>query len=202
MNWLVEPTHPDRCGGLGFLSNIGHAFAPFLLAQGVLLAGNFANQIFYAGAKLPEFKVELIGLVAVMLFAILGPMLVFAPQLAAAKRARSAAIRHAWRRIMRASSIASGCAAAPRPTSRWSAAPTSSRWRTSATASRWSKGMRLVPFTLQTVRATGRGHGRAGGAVDADDDFAGAIARAFAGDHLLTRVASFPCAAATTSCCC
>ena len=83
---VVEPTHPDRCGGMGFLSNIGHAFAPFLLAQGVLLTGNFANQIFYAGAKLPEFKVELIGLVAVMLFAILGPMLVFAPQLAAAKR--------------------------------------------------------------------------------------------------------------------
>ena len=34
-----------------------------------------------------EFKVELIGLIALLLFAILGPMLVFVPQLAAAKRA-------------------------------------------------------------------------------------------------------------------
>ena len=46
-----------------------------------------ANRIFYAGAKLPEFKLELIGLVAVMVFAILGPLLVFSPKLAAAKRA-------------------------------------------------------------------------------------------------------------------
>ena len=57
-----------------------------LLAQGVVLAGMMANRIFYAGATLPEFKVELIGLVAVMVFAILGPLLVFSPQLAAAKR--------------------------------------------------------------------------------------------------------------------
>ncbi len=49
--------------------------------------GWIANRIFYAGAKLPEFKLDIIGLVAVMVFAILGPLLVFGPQLAAAKRA-------------------------------------------------------------------------------------------------------------------
>lgn len=80
------PTHPDRCGGLGFLGGVAYAFAPVLLAQGTLLAGMIANRIFHAGARLPEFKVELIGLVAVMVFAILGPMLAFAPRLAAAKR--------------------------------------------------------------------------------------------------------------------
>ncbi len=58
-----------------------------LLAQGALLAGMMANRIFYAGAKLPEFKVELIGLVALMVFALLGPLLVFSRQLEAAKRA-------------------------------------------------------------------------------------------------------------------
>ena len=83
----LMPTHPDRCGGLGFLALVSHAFAPLLLAQGALLAGMMANRIFYAGAKLPEFKVEIIGLVAVMVFAVLGPLLVFAPKLAAAKRA-------------------------------------------------------------------------------------------------------------------
>jgi hypothetical protein len=81
------PTHPDRCGGAGFLAVMSNAFSPLLLAQGAVLAGMMANRILYAGAKLPEFKLELIGLVAVLVFAILGPLLVFSPQLAAAKRA-------------------------------------------------------------------------------------------------------------------
>jgi hypothetical protein len=81
------PTHPDRAGGLGFLGAVAYAFSPVLLAQGVMMAGTIASRIFYAGATLPEFKVELIGLAAVMVFAILGPMLVFGPKLEAAKRA-------------------------------------------------------------------------------------------------------------------
>ncbi len=81
-----QPMHPDRCGGLGFLAVISQAFWPFLLAQGLFLAGMIANRIFYAGAALVEFKVELIGIVAVLVFAILGPLLVFAPQLTAVKR--------------------------------------------------------------------------------------------------------------------
>ena len=80
------PMHPDRCGGLSFLALVSQAFAPVLLAQGVVLAGSIADKIFFAGAKLPAFKLEVIGLVAVMLFAILGPMLVFLPQLAAVRR--------------------------------------------------------------------------------------------------------------------
>jgi hypothetical protein len=79
------PTHPDRCGGLGFLSAVSSTFAPILLAQGVLLAGLMADRIFYVGAKLLEFKVELIGLVALMVFAVLGPLLAFSPGLKAAK---------------------------------------------------------------------------------------------------------------------
>jgi len=82
----LMPTHPDRCGGLGFLASVSHAFAPVLLAQGAVLAGMMANRIFFAGAKLPQFNLEIIGLVTVMVFAILGPLLVFGPQLEAAKR--------------------------------------------------------------------------------------------------------------------
>ena len=83
----IVPTHPDGCGGLGFLAVAVQALSPLLLAQGALLAGLMASRIFYAGAKLPEFKLELIGLVAVMVFAILGPLLVFSPKLEAARRA-------------------------------------------------------------------------------------------------------------------
>ncbi len=81
----IVPTHPDRCGGLGFLEPVIHAFSPVLVAQGALLAGMMANRIFYAGAKLPEFKMEIIGLVGVMVFAVLGPLLVFTFRLSEAK---------------------------------------------------------------------------------------------------------------------
>jgi hypothetical protein len=81
------PMHPDRCGGLSFLALVSQAFAPVLLAQGAMLAGMMANKIFYTGAKLAAFKLELGGTVVVMVFAILGPLLVFVPQLAAARRA-------------------------------------------------------------------------------------------------------------------
>ncbi len=80
------PTHPDRVGGLGFLSRTAYAFALLALAHGALLAGWLANRIFYLGAGLLEFKVE-IGAMAVFLLAlVVGPLLVFAPQLAQAKR--------------------------------------------------------------------------------------------------------------------
>ena len=80
------PTHPDRCGGLSFLASVSQAFAPVLLAQGALLAGSMADRIFFTGAKLVAFKVDIIGLVAFMVFAVIGPLLVFLPKLAAAKR--------------------------------------------------------------------------------------------------------------------
>ncbi|HZX90248.1 MAG TPA: hypothetical protein VFE67_06370 [Rudaea sp.] len=83
----LMPTHPDRAGSLGFLSIITQAFAPLLAGQGVLLAGVIANKIFYAGAKLVDFKMEIFALVAVMLFFVVSPLLVFVPLMARARRA-------------------------------------------------------------------------------------------------------------------
>jgi len=80
------PAHPDRLGGLGFLSVIIYAFAPLAAAHGALLAGPFANRIFYMGAHLPSFKLEIAGIVVFVLCFAFGPPLVFAPQLAAARR--------------------------------------------------------------------------------------------------------------------
>jgi hypothetical protein len=82
----LVPTHPDRAAGLGFLGALSYAFSPLLAAQGALLAGVLANRIFYAGEKLPEFKVEIIGVVALMVLFVVGPSMVFAPALAQAKR--------------------------------------------------------------------------------------------------------------------
>jgi len=82
----LVPTHPDRAGGLGFLSTVTYAFAPLLAGQGVMLAGVMANKIFYAGAKLTDFKLELLAMVTMMLFFVLAPLLVFTPRLFRTKR--------------------------------------------------------------------------------------------------------------------
>src|SRR4029453_5967298 len=63
------PTHPDRVGGLGFLSETVVAFAPLLMAHGVLLAGLIANRIFFRGAPLLDFKMEIAGVPALLLVA-------------------------------------------------------------------------------------------------------------------------------------
>ncbi|HMK22621.1 MAG TPA: hypothetical protein VK466_09820 [Terriglobales bacterium] len=83
----LMPTHPDRVGGLGFLSLTPFAFEPFLAAHGVVLAGLMADQIFYHGAKLLDFKEEVGVVVGFVLLMVLAPLLLFVPHLAAAKRA-------------------------------------------------------------------------------------------------------------------
>jgi hypothetical protein len=83
----LVPTHPDRVGGLGFLSATVFAFVPVILAHGVLLAGVLANQIFHAGAKLTQFRLEILLLVIFLVLVVVGPLCVFASQLARAKRA-------------------------------------------------------------------------------------------------------------------
>lgn len=80
------PTHPDRAAGLGFLGGSCAAFAPLLMAHGATLAGLMANPIFFAGAKLTDYRMELIGGVLVLLLIVLGPLLVFTPGLMQAKR--------------------------------------------------------------------------------------------------------------------
>jgi len=82
----LVPTHPDRAGGLGFLSATVVAFAPFLAAHGAALAGLIANQIFFQGAKLPDFKIEMAVVVAFLLLVVLGPLLLFVPHLSRARR--------------------------------------------------------------------------------------------------------------------
>jgi len=81
------PTHPDGSGGLGFLTSTAHALTPLLLAQSALLAGTFANRILYEGAKLVDFKSEILIFVVFLLLQALGPLLMFAPAIAACQRA-------------------------------------------------------------------------------------------------------------------
>lgn len=82
----LVPTHPDRLGGLGFLAGTVYAFTVLAVAHGALLAGQLANRIFFLGASLLDYKIEIGLLVVYMLFLVFGPLLVFAPRLAEVKR--------------------------------------------------------------------------------------------------------------------
>jgi hypothetical protein len=144
------PTHPDRCGGLGFMALIGHAFAPLLVAQGALMAGMISSRIFYAGATLPQFKLELIGLVAVMLFAVLGPLLVFGPKLAAARRAGLGDFGMLAQRYVREFDTKWVRGGAPADEPLIGSADIQSL-ADLGNSFEVVKGMRFVPFTMQTV---------------------------------------------------
>ena len=80
------PTHPDRNGGLGFLGGSAFAFSPLLAAISSMVAGLVASRIFYQGAKLTDFKLEILFLAAFGMLLVLGPLIVFTPQIMAAKR--------------------------------------------------------------------------------------------------------------------
>jgi hypothetical protein len=82
----LVPTHPDRAGGLGFLSNSVYAFSVLIVAHGAMVSSQIANRIFFLQAKLPEFEGEIAAIAIFLLCLIFGPLLVFAPQLAQAKR--------------------------------------------------------------------------------------------------------------------
>lgn len=83
----LVPIHPDRCCGLGFLGNVAFAFSPLLMAHSGLVAGFIANRILYEGATLPEYKLELVAMLAFLMLIVVGPLCVFAPKLNQARHA-------------------------------------------------------------------------------------------------------------------
>jgi hypothetical protein len=83
----LEVLHPDKAGGLGFLSASVDAISPVLFAQSAFVAGVIANQIWHAGATLPEFKVLIAGVAVFLMLLVLLPLTFFALPMAAAKRA-------------------------------------------------------------------------------------------------------------------
>ena len=82
----LVPTHPDGVGGLGFLSGIPVAFAPLLAAHGALLTAMMSGRIFFLGAKLTDFTMEIGVVVVFLLLIVLGPLLLFSPDLEQTRR--------------------------------------------------------------------------------------------------------------------
>ena len=79
-------THPDRAAGLAFVGSSAYAFGPILFAQGAMLAGLIASRVLYRGDSLLSFKLWAGGFVAFFVFAILGSLVMFTPQMARGRR--------------------------------------------------------------------------------------------------------------------
>jgi len=82
----LNPLHPDRAGGLGFMGSSVFAFIPVLVAQTAVLAGVIGGRILHEGMKLPAFYMEIAGAVALFMAVVLAPLLFFILKLAQAKR--------------------------------------------------------------------------------------------------------------------
>jgi hypothetical protein len=86
LNLHLVPIHPDHCAGLAFLGKSAYAFGPILFAQGAMLAGLVASRVLYRGESLLSLKLEMGSFVVFFVLAVLGPLLMFTPKMAAAKR--------------------------------------------------------------------------------------------------------------------
>jgi hypothetical protein len=86
LNLHLVSIHPDHRAGLAFLGKSAYAFGPILFAQGAMLAGLVASRVLYRGESLLSFKLEMGGFVVFFVLAVLGPLLMFTPKMAAAKR--------------------------------------------------------------------------------------------------------------------
>jgi hypothetical protein len=86
MNLHLVPTQPDRCAGLAFVGKSAYAFGPILFAQGAMLAGLVASRVLYRGESLLSFKLQIGGFIVFFVLIILGPLLMFTPGMARAKR--------------------------------------------------------------------------------------------------------------------
>ena len=86
LNLRVVATHPDENGGLGFLGMTPLAFAPIAFATTIVIGATFRREILHHSAHLKDFMLPGVVLVAIFAILALGPLVVFVPRLAKARR--------------------------------------------------------------------------------------------------------------------
>jgi hypothetical protein len=82
----LVPSHPDACGGLGFLQSFPTAFALVILASSVVLSARWGHDVIYHHVSLASLRLPAALFVVLALILFLGPLFAFAPRLAALKR--------------------------------------------------------------------------------------------------------------------
>jgi hypothetical protein len=79
-------THPDTCGGLGFLAEAQLLFGLIGFAASAVFAGAFGNAIAYEGATLSSLKFLMIASCLLVIVVLAAPLLVLTPKLVKVKR--------------------------------------------------------------------------------------------------------------------
>jgi hypothetical protein len=78
--------HPDRAGGLGFLSGSATALAPVFVAQTMVVAGTIFAHILYTGEQASDFRMEVFGFLVFAVLAVIFPLGFFMHKLEQAGR--------------------------------------------------------------------------------------------------------------------
>lgn len=82
----IMVTHPDRAGGLGFVT-VGHnAFGVCVFALSAMVAAAAANRILYEGVHLREYQSAIAGFIVIVTALSVAPLASFMPLLVVAKR--------------------------------------------------------------------------------------------------------------------
>lgn len=85
----LEPQHPDRVGGLGFVEPVPSAFALVTLALSSVIAGHVAHEILYHGAHVASLKAFFVVTIVLLALFALSPLSAFlGPLMRAKARAR------------------------------------------------------------------------------------------------------------------
>lgn len=86
MHLDLQASHPDRAGGIGFLSGLLMPLRWFVVAIGVALVSVWMDEILWERAPSSEFAGYFLGFVAFVLFIALAPHLAMTPQLMRSRR--------------------------------------------------------------------------------------------------------------------
>ncbi len=86
MELSLVPSHPDRCGGLGFLKKLPMALFLVTFAVSAIIASRWMHDVLYHGQTLAALKAPFAVFVVVWSAIMLSPLLLFAPRIGAMKR--------------------------------------------------------------------------------------------------------------------
>lgn len=86
LNLSLHASHPDGCGGVGFLGYAHAAFLVMPLVASLLVAGSCAVEVKYLGVPFASLHMLLGGYAVLVLGVMLAPLLLLTPKLAALKR--------------------------------------------------------------------------------------------------------------------
>jgi hypothetical protein len=87
------PEHPDGAGGLGGLETVHSHFLPTIVAFSAVIASSFAEEITLNTKTFGQIALVLLLMLGMVMVVFLGPLLVFAPKLRAARLKGNRAFR-------------------------------------------------------------------------------------------------------------